>query len=97
VYLRPHARVRLYDSSPSTLTFSTAAIASWAVYASSTPGLQHPLGLEIDPTLTYATRDGLIFALEYAVLFPWSGLDNPQLGLKATPAQSWRARMVLRF
>jgi uncharacterized protein (TIGR04551 family) len=97
VYLRPHARVRIYDSSPSTLTFSTAAIASWAVYASSTPGLQHPLGLEIDPTLTYETRDGLLFALEYAVLFPWSGLDNPQLGLKAFPAQSWRARMVLRF
>ncbi|MFI5302973.1 MAG: TIGR04551 family protein, partial [Polyangiales bacterium] len=97
VYVRPHARVRLYDSAPSSVTFSAAAIASWAVYATSTPGLQHPLGLEIDPTLTYATRDGLLFALEYAVLFPWSGLDNPQLGLAAKPAQSWRARMVLRF
>ena len=49
--------------------------------AASTPGQKAPLGVEIDPTLAYGSRDGFNIALEHAVLFPLSGLDNPELKL----------------
>ena len=96
-YIRPHARYRLVDSRAFAIESSLAAIASWAVYAESTPGGQHPLGLELDPTLTYANVDGFAAALEYGALFPFSGLDNPALHLPAKPAQLVRLRLMYRF
>jgi uncharacterized protein (TIGR04551 family) len=96
-YLRPHARWRLMRLGPGTLTAAVALIASFAACASSTPGGKHPLGLEIDPTVVYAARDGFQAALEYAVLFPFAGLDNPVAGLAAKPAQLVRLRLAYVF
>jgi uncharacterized protein (TIGR04551 family) len=96
-YIRPHARYRIVDSRAFALDASLAAIASWAVYAESTPGGQHPLGLELDPTLAYQNVDGFGAALEYAALFPFSGLDNPEAHLSAKPAQLIRLRLMYRF
>ena len=97
-YLRPHARVRLARIGPhGELTGSVAGIASWAVYAQSTPGQRRPLGVEIDPTLTYGHRDGFAVALEHAVLFPLAGLDNPVQHLDAKPAQLVRLRLAFLF
>jgi uncharacterized protein (TIGR04551 family) len=96
-YLRPHARLHLLEFASSTITASVAGIASWAVYASSTPGGKTPLGLEIDPTLSYVSRDGFSAALEYAVLFPFSGFDNPAAHLTARTAQLLRLRLLLSF
>lgn len=97
VYARPHARVDLLRVSPGVLQASVAAIGSMAVYAENTPGGQLPLGIEIDPTLAYASRDGFGIALEYAVLFPLAGLDNPVAHLQASPAQLGRVRVMYRF
>ena len=36
-------------------------------------------------------------ALEQGTLIPLSGLDNPELGLKAKPAQVWRLRLAYGF
>ena len=49
------------------------------------------------PTLAYASRDGFGIALEYAVLFPLAGLDNPVAHLNASPAQLGRVRVMYRF
>jgi uncharacterized protein (TIGR04551 family) len=97
VYARPHARVDLLRVAPGVLQASVAGIASSAVYAQNTPGGQAPLGVEIDPTLAYVSRDGFAVALEYAVLFPLAGLDNPVAHLHAFPAQLARARVMYRF
>jgi uncharacterized protein (TIGR04551 family) len=97
VYVRPHARYRIVDSRAFALDASLAAVASWAVYAENAPGNDHPLGLELDPTLSYANIDGFGAALEYAALFPFSGLDNPLAHLNAKPAQLIRLRLMYRF
>jgi len=96
-YLRPHARLHLLQHASSTITASVAGIASWAVYASSTPGGKTPLGFELDPTLSYVSRDGFSAALEYAVLLPFAGFDNPTSRLTAKTAQLLRLRLLLSF
>lgn len=95
VYLRPHLRYRWAEVGAGRLTLDLAAIQSFAVYAASAPGGRQPLGFEIDPTLEYQTRDGLTAALQYAVLLPQSGLDNPAAGLLAKPAQL--GRVIVRW
>ena len=96
-YARPHARLHLLRLPTGALTASVSGIASWAVYPSSTPGGRTPLGVEFDPTLSFASRDGFGLALEYAILFPMSGLDNPIAHLAARPAQLVRVRLVFSF
>lgn len=96
-YARPHARVDVLRVAPGVLQASVAGVASWAVFPSTTPNDRGPLGVEIDPTLAYASRDGFGLALEYAVLFPLSAFDNPQAHLSAKPAQLGRVRVMYRF
>jgi uncharacterized protein (TIGR04551 family) len=97
VYARPHARVDIMRIAPGVLQASVAGIASWAVYPENAPGGKSPLGVEIDPTLAYGSRDGFGIALEYAVLFPLAGLDNPVAHLNAFPAQLARVRVMYRY
>ena len=97
VYLRPHLRATVFKAAPGALTASLAGVASFAVMASSAPGQKSPLGVELDPTLSYASRDGFGAALDYGALFPLAGLDNPALGLKAKPAQLVRLRLSFVF
>ena len=56
---------------------------------------ERPLGVELDPELRYASRDGLAVTIDYAVLLPGSAFDNTTL--KAQPAQALRARLVFAF
>lgn len=97
VYVRPHVRWDVMRIAPGTLQASIAAVASWAVYPESAPGGKSPLGVEIDPTLAYGSRDGFGIALEYALLIPMAGLDNPVANLRAFPAQLARARVMYMF
>jgi len=97
VYLRPHLRGTLARLGPGRVALSVAAVASWALEAESAPGRRSPLGIELDPTLAYESRDGFGAAFEYAALFPMAGLDNPSLGLPARPAQLARLRLVYAF
>jgi uncharacterized protein (TIGR04551 family) len=97
VYVRPHARARIFRNPAGELRFDVAAIASFASTSDWSPSGDAPLGVEIDPGLTYRSRDGFFTALEYAVLFPLSGMDNVAAGLKAQPAQSFRVRLAFLF
>ena len=61
-------------------------------------GLVRPsLGVELDPSLTWVNDMGFSVAVDYAVLFPLAGLDNPDLGLAAKPAQLARLRLIYAF
>ncbi len=97
VYLRPHVRWNIVRLGQSALSAEVAAIGSMAAFAASAPGQKSPLGVEIDPTLAYGSKDGFGVALEHAILFPLAGLDNVQLGLKAQPAQLIRVRLTYSF
>jgi uncharacterized protein (TIGR04551 family) len=96
-YAKPWVAWRPLRLSSGTLSFHAAAIGSVALFASSTPSGQAPLGVEVDGTARWESRDGFRASLEHAVLFPLSGLDNPALGLKAQPAQSLRLRLTYAF
>jgi uncharacterized protein (TIGR04551 family) len=97
LYLRPHLPLQTRDLGAGTLTLSLAAILSRALEPSSAPGQEPWLGLELDPTLTWQSRDGFTLALEHALLIPMSGLDNPAQGLQAQPAQLLRLRAMVQF
>ena len=96
-YLRPHVLFRLFQHERGQLEARLAAVASFAVYPESTPGGSRPLGIEIDPTIAYDTNFGFSAALEQGTLIPLAGLDNPDLGLNATVAQSWQLRLMYSF
>lgn len=97
VYGKPWVSLRPIRSTAGTLTLSLAVISSFAMQASSTPSGAAPLGVEADSAIEWKSRDGLLVALDHAVLFPLAGLDNPAASLKAQPAQSFRLRMLYAF
>lgn len=96
-YLRPHATVVVARAASGTLTASVAVVGSRALHASSTPGGDANLGVEVDPTLAWNGTEGLTAVLEHAVLFPLAGLDNPDANMPAKPAQLVRMRLGWRF
>ncbi len=97
IYVRPHARATIASFPKGRLEATAAVVASEAIYASSTPGGQTPLGVEIDPSLSYDSTDGFHALLEYGLLFPLAGMDNPARGLTAQPAQMLRLRLAYTF
>jgi uncharacterized protein (TIGR04551 family) len=96
-YLKPHVHWRIFHLGKSQLTAQLAAVASWALNAANAPGDAHPLGFEVDPTLTYDAGDGFVAEAQYAALFPFSGLSNPQLNLTAQPAQLFKLLLAYVF
>jgi uncharacterized protein (TIGR04551 family) len=95
IYVRPHAAATLFTVGTGKAEAIAAAIASWAVEASSTPSGERALGIELDPELRFATRDGFVIALAYGLLLPGAAFDNTNL--EAKPAQAVRARIGFAF
>ena len=91
VYVRPHARARrcCAIAAGDAPRRASRGIASWAVDREhSTPSGDAPARRrDRSRASSYASRDGFGAALEYAVLFPLAGLDNPAAHLSAQPAQ----------
>ena len=71
-YVKPHIG---YSFTPD-LGIRADVIYSQAIFASSTPGQQNPLGLELDTKAWYATDDGFYFMPQFGVLLPFSGLNH---------------------
>jgi hypothetical protein len=100
IYFRPHFRWRMFRIGKGELALHTAVVASLAASPASTLTGARPLGVEIDPTLSYTSGFGLGVALEYALLIPLSGLDNidnPANPIPAKPAQLGRLRATFAF
>lgn len=96
-YVRPWAKTRLLAFRSYVLELQADATFSRAFYASSTPGNDASLGMELHGALTWASKDGFDVLAEYAVLFPFAGFDNPAQNLSAQPAQLARVRLAWRF
>lgn len=95
IYVRPHASTTLLAAGHGKLELIGALIASWAVEATSTPSGERALGVEIDPELRYAHRDGFAASLAYGVLLPGAAFDSSTLEAKA--AQVLRVRLWFAF
>jgi uncharacterized protein (TIGR04551 family) len=94
-YIRPHAKVTLLQVGAGHIEAGVALIASWAIEATSTPSGKAPLGIELDPELRYASKDGFALTLDYGVFAPGTAFDNTTL--KAQTAQSFRVRAGFAF
>lgn len=97
MYLRPHAQWEFADAGPGSFYAKVAAPVSWAVEPRSAPGGQRPLGWEVDPSLIYENTRGFFVALDYGVLFPFSGLDNRAEEITAKPAQLLKLTAMYEF
>ncbi len=97
LYVRPWGRARLLDFSSSQVNLKASGTLSRSIFAPSTPGNDAALGLELHTSLTWESKDGFDVLAEYAVLFPFAGLSNPQQGLNALPAQLARLRLAWKF
>jgi uncharacterized protein (TIGR04551 family) len=95
IYVRPHLRATLMTVGTGKLEAIATLIASWAVEPTSTPSGQRPLGVELDPELRFASKDGFAINLAYGVLFPGAAFDGSMLPAK--PAQAFRLRMGFAF
>ncbi|MEW6430437.1 MAG: TIGR04551 family protein [Myxococcota bacterium] len=96
-YVKPWARARLLQFTSSQLGLKVDGTFTRALFASSTPGGDAALGLELHAALSWDSKDGFDVLAEYAVLFPFAGFDNPAQGLSAQPAQLARVRLAWRF
>ncbi len=95
IYVRPSATATVMRVGKGRLEASAAVIASWAVKSASTPSGESGLGVEIDPELRYATREGFAAAITPAVFLPGPAFDNTML--EAKPAYAVRARLWFVF
>jgi uncharacterized protein (TIGR04551 family) len=95
MYLRPHARLTLLTVGSGKLEAIAAMIASTAVEATSTPSGKRGLGVELDPELRFASRDGLVINVAYGLFLPGAAFDGSMLA--AQPAQALRLRLGFMF
>jgi uncharacterized protein (TIGR04551 family) len=94
-YVRPHARATLLAIGSGKLEAIAALIASYAVEPTSTPSGERNLGIELDPELRYASRDGFAINFAYGLLLPGAAFDGSTLAAK--PAHAMRLRMGFTF
>lgn len=97
VYVRPWIQARLMSLSSSSLKARASGTWTRALYATSTPGNSADLGIELNASLRWESRDGFDVLAEYAVLVPFAGLSNPAQNLNATPGQLLRLRLAWIF
>jgi uncharacterized protein (TIGR04551 family) len=98
IYARPYLQVKLVELGNAMLKARLSATYTRAIYAASTPsGVDPNLGLEGNAALRWEARDGFDALLEYAVLYPLGGMNNPAQNLPAQPAQLARLRLAWVF
>jgi uncharacterized protein (TIGR04551 family) len=96
IYVRPWIQARMLALSSSSLKARVSGTYSRALYASSTPGNSTELGIELNASIRWESRDGFDILTEYGVLIPFAGLSNP-VTRTATPGQLLRVRLAWNF
>ncbi len=92
-YVRPQLRVRPME----TLEIGVSGVVSAAMKPESTPGDGRLYGGEVDLRIDWHPVPGFRAILEYGAFFPGAGLDNPDLEVRATPAQALRATLAVQW
>ncbi|MFL5348162.1 MAG: TIGR04551 family protein [Hyalangium sp.] len=97
VYIKPSAKYSLAEG----FDVFGGLIYSQALYAESTPsGTDRSLGLEVDVGARYQTEDGFVAGIDWGILFPMAGLQEPPDSLLRRDfktAQAIRGTLAIRF
>lgn len=96
-YIKPTVKYSLADG----FDLFGGVVYSQALYAQSTPStVSRSLGLEVDLGARYETEDGFVAGLNWGILFPMSGLQEPPdsgTQREFETAQAIRGTLGIRF
>jgi uncharacterized protein (TIGR04551 family) len=87
IYVKPTVRLGPFGTTFHHFTLDTSLIQSQAIYATTPPGQDKQLGVELDVQARYRYEPGFEVNLGYGIFFPGAGFRNLQLGLDPKPAQ----------
>jgi uncharacterized protein (TIGR04551 family) len=97
VYVKPTVRVGPFGSAHHHLLLDLSLIDSHSIFASSTPGNDTDLGVELDLAARYRFEPAFEIDLAYGILFPGAAFRNVTLALDPQPAQTVELILVYRL
>ncbi len=97
VYVKPTVRAGPFGSAHHHVTIDASLVASNSIYATTPPGQDRYLGLELDLMARYRYEPGFEIGLGYGVFFPGDGFRNLQLNLAPQPAQALELILAYRI
>jgi uncharacterized protein (TIGR04551 family) len=97
VYVKPTVRLGPFGSAWHHFTLDTSLVQSQALYATTPPGQDKQLGVELDLLARYRYEPGFEVNLGYGVLFPGAGFRNLALMLDPQPAQALELILAYRI
>jgi hypothetical protein len=86
--VKPTIAIGPFGSSTHAFAVEASLVESRAVYATTPPGQEAQLGVELDLAARYRIEPAFEVDLSYGVLFPGAGFRNVELGLDPHPAQA---------
>ena len=101
-YLRPSLRYRptgrkTGGGDDTGFELLASVVYSQAWYQENTPGLEKPLGVELNVGITYDTSDHFHTGFAYGLLLPLGGLHNPVTGQSPSLAHAARFMVAIPF
>ena len=97
MYLRPSVLVGPFGPRTSAIAFEAAAIGSRAIYATSPPGQDANLGVEIDLRARWRIEPAFEVDLAWGLFLPGAGFKNLDLHLDPHPAQTVELLLAYRM
>jgi uncharacterized protein (TIGR04551 family) len=97
IYAKPTVRVGPFGSAHHHVTVDASVVASSALFATTPPGQNSWLGVEIDLLARYRYEAGFEVGLGYGVFVPGAGFRNLDLKLDAQPAQALELILAYRI
>jgi uncharacterized protein (TIGR04551 family) len=97
LYFKPTVRLGPFGSAWHNFTLDTSVIESQSVYATTPPGQDRQLGVELDVLAKYRYEAGFEADLGYGLLIPGAGFRNLTLNLDPKPAQTLMLLLIYRI
>jgi uncharacterized protein (TIGR04551 family) len=97
VYVKPSLRLGPFGPGNHQITFDASLIDSHALFATTPPGQDKNLGVEIDLAARYRYEPAFEVAVTYGLFAPLDGFRNVELSLDAKPAQALEIILMYRI
>ncbi len=97
VYIKPTVRLGPFGTVNHHFTLDVSLVDSNAIYATTPPGQDTHLGVELDAMARYKYEAGFEINLGYGILFPGAGFRNLELKLEPQPAQALELILAYRI
>ena len=97
IYVKPTVRLGPFGSAWHHFTLDVSLIDSNAIYATTPPGQEKHLGVELDALARYRYEAGFEIDLGYGILLPGAGFQNLERNLQPQPAQTLELILAYRI